>query len=238
MAKQFLAIMMCLLFVIYTADAKGVNEVRFYPGQTVPQTFISDQGVDAFFLNISIPDTIFALMQGKTYGSGCTVPRAELRYIQCLHRDAHGRSIVGEMILNVRIADVVLRILRQLYDAGYPIERMRLPDYWNAQDELQMRDNNSSAFNFRYISHTTTISKHGRGLAVDINPLYNPYHKRLRNGTVVVKPSTATPYLDRTKAFPYKIQKGDLCYRLFTQNGFVWGGDWNSIKDYQHFEYK
>lgn len=78
-----------------------------------------------------------------------------------------------------------------------------------------MRANNSSSFNFRFISHTHTVSKHGRGLAVDINTLYNPYHKRLKNGKEVVEPATARPYLDRSKNHAYMIKKGDLCYRLF-----------------------
>jgi hypothetical protein len=79
-------------------------------------------------------------------------------------------------------------------------------------------------------------SEHGRGLAVDINTLYNPYHKRLKNGKEVVEPATARPYLDRSKNHAYMIKKGDLCYRLFKAKGFRWGGDWKHSKDYQHFE--
>ena len=44
------------------------------------------------------------------------------------------------------------------------------------------------------------------------------------------------PYLDRDASFDYKIEKGDLCYRLFAEHGFEWGGDWGDRKDYQHFE--
>lgn len=131
--------------------------------------------------------------------------------------DKDGRNIVGEMVVNRTIAADVLDILRKLYDAKYPIERMRLIDYWDADDERAMRDNNSSSFNFRFISHTHTVSKHGRGLAIDINTLYNPYHKRLKNGKEVVEPATARPYLDRSKKHVYMIRKGDLCYRLFKQ---------------------
>ena len=130
----------------------------------------------------------------------------------------------------------VLDIFRKLYKAKYPIERMRLIDYWDADDERAMRDNNSSSFNFRFISHTHTVSKHGKGLAVDINTLYNPYHKHLKNGKEVVEPATARPYLDRSKHHTYMIRKGDLCYRLFKEKGFRWGGDWKHSKDYQHFE--
>ena len=174
--------------------------------------------------------------EGKTYKKNCTVPRSELRYLRCLHTDKDGRSIVGEMVVNKAIANDVLDILYKLYRAKYPIERMRLIDYWNADDERAMRANNSSCFNFRFISHTHTVSKHGRGMAVDINTLYNPYHKRLRNGKEVIEPATARPYLDRSKKHAYMIQRGDLCYRLFKEKGFRWGGDWKHSKDYQHFE--
>ena len=72
-------------------------------------------------------------------------------------------------------------------------------------------------------------------MAIDINPFYNPY-VRQRKGRVLVSPSNAQEYVDRSKDFPYKIEKGDLCYRLFKQHGFSWGGDWKNSKDYQHFE--
>ena len=57
----------------------------------------------------------------------------------------------------------VLEILRQLYEAKYPIEKIRLVDEYDADEESSMEDNNSSAFNFRFISHTTRVSKHGSG---------------------------------------------------------------------------
>ena len=40
------------------------------------------------------------------------------------------------------------------------------------------------------------------------------------------------------KDFPYKITHEDLCFKLFTEAGFEWGGDWTSCKDFQHFELK
>ena len=126
--------------------------------------------------------------------------------------------------------------LRQLYDAKYPIQRMLLPDVYNADDETQMRDNNSSSFCYRAIAGSTKLSKHARGLAIDIITFYNPYYKDRADGTRFVQPATATEYCDRTKIFPYKIDEQDLCLRLFTEAGFEWGGTWTSCKDYQHFE--
>lgn len=230
-----------LLFLTFIVGACSDNETEtpkgvFYPGQIVSEESITTQGEMSFFKEIEIPDSIFALMQGKSFKEDCTLPRSDLRYLLCLHRDINGRAIVGEMVVNKKISSTVLNILLQLYKANYPIERMRLIDYWDADDEMAMRNNNSSSFNFRFISHTTTVSKHGKGVAIDINTLYNPYHKILEDGTEIIEPATGAPYLDRSKSFPYKIEKGDLCYKLFTENGFEWGGDWTTRKDYQHFE--
>ena len=233
---------LCLTIATLAAPAKN-NGMKYHPGDVVDEQYLKAQGHQAFFSIHAIPDTIFALMQGRSYKRDCTVARSSLRYILCLHRDDGGRSIVGEMVVNKSIAADVVEIFRRLYEAGYPIERMRLIDYWDADDERAMTANNSSSFNFRFISHTRKVSKHGMGMAIDINPLYNPYTKTLRGGKTnasagktIVEPAAGRPYLDRNRKFKYKITRGDLCYRLFRKYGFRWGGDWKTMKDYQHFE--
>lgn len=189
---------------------------------------------DAFYA-IPIPDEIFAKMQGKSYKDDCTIPRDDLRYIHVLHKNIEGETLEGEMVCSKLIAEDLLEIFRELYDQSYPIEKMRLIDEYDANDELSMTDNNSSCFNYRTISHTNKISKHGLGVAVDINTLYNPYTKVV-DGERIIEPTAGAPYLDRDADFPYKIERGDLCYNLFIAHGFEWGGDWPDRKDYQHFE--
>ena len=112
---------------------------------------------------------------------------------------------------------------------------MILIDEYDADDKKSMEDNNSSCFNFRFIVRTKRVSKHGLGLAVDINPLYNPYVKEI-DGELIIEPVTAVAYTDRTADFDYKIDENDLAYKLFTEHGFEWGGNWEELKDYQHFE--
>lgn len=218
------------------AQEKPQTPKTFQPGDIVPEEYLKDDIIDSFFSINDISDDIFNIIKGKSLKDDCTLPLSDLRYILCLHKDINGVVKVGEMIVNKAIAEDILYILKTLYENSYPIERMRLIDYWNADDEMSMRDNNSSSFNFRFISHTTVVSVHGKGMAVDINPLYNPYYKVLSDGSVDIEPATGADYLDRTKEFDYKIEKGDLCYQLFTERGFEWGGDWTSCKDYQHFE--
>jgi hypothetical protein len=187
------------------------------------------------FCQEEISDAVFSRMMGKSYKEECTTPREELRYLRVLHYNKVGEELQGELVCHKDIADDLLAIFRELYQAKYPIERMVLIDEYDADDEASMRANNTSAFNFRKASGMRTLSKHSTGMAIDINPLYNPLVKH-REGRTRVYPSNATPYIDRSQDFPYKIVKGDLCYRLFKKYGFSWGGDWKSSKDYQHFE--
>ena len=182
-----------------------------------------------------IPDDIFAKMQGKSFKDNCTVPREDLRYLKVLHVGFDGKTHIGELVVNRLIADDVLDIFKQLYEAGYEIEKIRLIDEYDADDEKSMRDNNSSAFNFRYISYSTKLSKHALGLAVDINTLYTRFVKYV-DGRRKVEPANAEKYTDRSIEFPYKIDHDDLCYKVFAEHGFEWGGDWEHAKDYQHFE--
>lgn len=183
-----------------------------------------------------ISDSVFARMQGKSFPAHCTVKRSDLRYLQVLHVDAEGETHRGEMVCNKAIAEDLLEIFQELYRQRYPIERMRLIDDYDADDEQSMRDNNSSSFCYRVVEGSTKLSKHAQGMAVDVNTLYNPCVRKRKDGTVLVQPSTAKRYTNRSRKFPYKIVEGDLMFRLFTERGFQWGGHWKSLKDYQHFE--
>ena len=187
------------------------------------------------FYQQEITDDIFSRIEGKSFKANCTTSREDLRYLRVLHYNKDREVLEGELICHKDIADDLLAIFQELYKAVYPIERMVLIDEYDADDEASMRANNTSAFNFRYASGMKRLSSHSTGMAIDINPLYNPL-VRYREGQTRVFPTTAAAYMDRTKYFPYKIEKGDLCYRLFKKYGFSWGGDWRSSKDYQHFE--
>lgn len=151
--------------------------------------------------------------------------RAELRHLHLLYCDAEGRTQRGEMVVNKRIANDVLAIFDSLYRAQYRIASIRLVDAYGASDERSMEANNTSCFNYRRMtgSKTGRISLHGLGLAIDINPLWNPY---VKGNVVLPRGAKRTP----------RITHRDLVYRLFRAHGFTWGGDWPKVKDYQHFE--
>lgn len=183
------------------------------------------------FSYMPVPDDVWRRMEGKSYPEGTDIPLDELVYVNVLHIGFDGQEKEGELVVNKKIADDILYIFAELYSAGYKIERMRLIDDYDAIDEASMTDNNTSCFCYRNIAGTSKLSYHARGLAIDINPLYNPYVSSKK-----IEPAAGAIYTDRSLANLYYIDEDDLCYKLFTERGFFWGGHYNSVKDYQHFE--
>ena len=233
MRKLISTLYLCLAaaFPVLTCCAEN-----YAPGQPVPENVIEKAGPDVFFYESPIPDGIFSIMDGKSFKSDCTTGRDELRYLRILHKNASGETLVGEIVCHRMISAALLEIFRELYDASYPVESVRLIDYYDADDEKSMEADNSSSFNFRRVAGSKHLSDHAYGLAIDINPFYNPYYKKYEDGHVLVQPVGGSPYLDRVASFPYKITEDDLCVRLFKEHGFEWGGDWQTCKDYQHFQ--
>lgn len=186
-----------------------------------------------YFATMDIPDMIWERMNGKSYNETCPVDRSELRYVTVLYWGRDSEAHRGELVVNEQIADDVADIFFELYKASYPIEGVRLIDDYGGNDEVSMANNNTSCFNSRNATgSSTTLSRHAYGMAIDINPLYNPYIGQ--DGTVL--PVTAGDYADRTRHFVMKIDENDYAYKLFTEHGFTWGGNFETVKDYQHFE--
>lgn len=186
-----------------------------------------------------LTDSVKEKITGISYPeSGCTVPYEDLSYVGLLYFDFNGQSQNGELICNKAIAQDIVEIFYELYRNEYRIERVRLIDEYGGDDTASMADNNTSCFNYRVVDGTTSLSKHAYGLAIDVNPYYNPYvvfHKN-GDGDTYISPPGSEIYADRSQDFAYKIDENDLCYRLFTEHGFTWGGNWNNTKDYQHFQ--
>lgn len=192
--------------------------------------------LDGLFTAEPIPDEVFERINGISYVENDHIGREDLRYLRLLYCGFDGETHVGEMITNAQIADEILEIFRTLYENDYPIEKIQLIDEYGGDDDLAVADNNTSCFNYRVVAGSTKLSRHALGMAVDINPFYNPY-VTYPNGVKHSSPEGSDIYADRSADFPYKIGgEGDLCLQLFDAHGFTWGGRWKSVQDYQHFQ--
>lgn len=197
---------------------------------------IKPEEIKEFFYSTEITDDIKERIWGISYQENSYISLENLRYLRILHWGFDGETHIGEIIVNKSITEDILEIMYELYKSDYMIEKMVLIDEYGGDDEKSMQDNNSSGFNYRVVSGSSTLSKHSFGMAIDINPLYNPYVVKKSNGTVSISPKGSEAYVDRNGDFPYMLTKDDLCVKLFKEHGFTWGGVWNSVKDYQHFE--
>ena len=126
----------------------------------------------------------------------------DLRYLHILHYDIDGTEHAGELICNKAIATELLDLFYELYQATYPIESVKLIEEYEGDDTLSMTANNTSCFNYRTVQGSTNLSKHSYGLAIDINPFYNPYYKKYKDGRELLQPDGSRPYLDRTRTLP------------------------------------
>jgi hypothetical protein len=130
------------------------------------------------------------------------------------------------------VARRVVTIFHTMYSVRFPIHTMQRVDRFRADDDASMAANNTSAFNCRPITGSTRgFSVHSYGKAIDVNTVQNPYVK----GSTVLPPA-GKAFTNRAPARPGMIRRGDPVWKAFTARGFTWGGDWKSLKDYQHFE--
>ena len=185
-----------------------------------------------------IDDDTFETMLGNSYPENCTIPRSSLRRVRILYYGYDHETHIGELIVNKYRAVDFRDIFQRLYFRKYEIEKVQPIDAYGGNDTKSMRANNTSCFNYRLVEGTTSISNHAYGVAVDINPRINPY-VYWENGKKKVSPKNGKMYADRSKTYDHPIiTHNDLCYKLFHKRGYFWGGDWITIKDYQHFQKK
>jgi hypothetical protein len=162
---------------------------------------------------------------------GCPVGVGDLRLLKMTYWGMDKKPHDGELVVNEDVANKIVKVFHKLYDERYPIRRMELVDKYGGSDFKSIEADNTSAFNCRNATGSSTWSEHAYGLAVDLNPCENPYvtadgheaHKHCR------------AFVDRSLHGPGIVHAGDGVVRAFASAGWGWGGVWQGARDYQHF---
>ncbi len=192
-----------------------------------------------FNSNISkiTPDIKKRMLEGNSWRKGCPVSLSDLRYIEVDHLDFSDNISRGELIVHKDIAQEVVDIFEELYNMNYAINQMRLVSDFNGNDWKSIEADNTSAFNCRKATGSKKWSKHSYGKAIDINPIENPYISK----TGHISHKESQKYRKRRHqdlsnlADRAVLLKRDPATKAFKKHGWKWGGDWRTIKDYQHF---
>lgn len=150
-----------------------------------------------------------------------------LKLIDVQYYSFDGKLHQGQLVIHKDLTNDLISIFKIIREERFPVAKVIPIVHYNWNDEISMEDNNTSAFNYRFIAGTKKLSNHSTGTAIDINPLLNPYiRKDLHQpvGSVYNPERTGT------------ITRDGFLVREFKRLGWEWGGDWKDRKDYQHFE--
>lgn len=228
-----------------------------------------------FGRTMAVPAVVADEMRAaKIWKEGCPVSIEDLNYLALSHWGFDGRPRAGELVVHKELALTTLRIFSDLFADLFPIERMERIEKYDGSDDLSMAANNTSAFNCREITGKPGFwSKHSCGMAIDVNPLQNPYIApnpsvlqamgwdgseekatflrrsgydgpspaltfcTLRPEDCIVLPPAAAARSIRSRVAPGMLLPESRAARAFTERGFDWGGAWQRLLDYHHFEY-
>jgi hypothetical protein len=179
------------------------------------------------------------MIKKKVWHDGCPVDLNRLRLVKFSYYDFDSiEHHDGELVVLDIVAESVINILKEIYTSKYPIAKARTIENYDGNDDKSMADNNTSSFNCRAITGGGGFSIHSYGLAIDINPIQNPYLSIPTNasqtGLITIIPRTGSLYINRTNIRP---GMSEVIIDLFAKNGFsIWGGKWNTPIDWQHFQ--
>ncbi len=162
-----------------------------------------------------------------SHRSGCPVGPDRLRSVHVSYWDFGGRARVGTIVVARTVARDVLTVFRRLWEARFPIRRLRPVSAYRGSDDASMAADNTSGFNCRFVGGTTRWSMHAFGEAIDVNPVENPYVQGAR-----VSPPAGRAYVDRTPYRQGMAVAGGVLVRAFESVGWRWGAGFG---DYQHF---
>ncbi len=175
-----------------------------------------------------------ATMSARGTGSwhlGCPVALDDLRVLTVDHWGFDRTVHVGRLVVHRDHAVALVGVFRELFAQRFAIERMEPVDAYGSDDHRSMAANNTSAFNCREVAGRPGVwSQHAYGLAIDLNPVQNPYVDR-----GWVSPPAGRAFANRTRRVPGLVIDDGPVVRAFAHAGWRWGGHWRMPRDYQHF---
>jgi hypothetical protein len=175
--------------------------------------------------------------RGESWRPGCPVPLSDLRLLTVSHWDFEGRARVGQLVVHRDAAPRLATVFRRLYQLKFPVRHMKLADMYGPKRIRPADGDITGSFRCRRAvpspcgSGSGNWSNHAYGLAIDVNPMENPYA-----GCGAVHDPRSAPYTDRSR-----LRKGMVTpavVRAFASVGWEWGGSWSGdTKDYMHFSH-
>lgn len=203
-------------------------EVLVERSLSTPDRLLPPDG-DAYEWSVTPLDEATIARIGRTWAPGCPVGLDELRLVSLTFWGFDGGHHRGELVVHRDVADEVAWVFGELHAARFPLEDVRVLTSADLDAPPTGDGNVTAGFVCRTTPGGSMVSAHARGLAVDVNPFYNPYVR----GDLVI-PELASAYVDRSWHRPGMVVRGDVVTAAFAAVGWSWAGEWAS-PDHMHF---
>lgn len=162
----------------------------------------------------------------------CPLSSQQLAHIQVPYWGFDHKAHTGILVVNKNIQLQVEQIFHEIYKAKFPIKKITPLENYGNNEEKAMEDNDTYAYHCKTMtSNPHKFSWHAYGMAIDVNPLLNPYVDHTQ-----VLPKNSQRYVKRKPLHPGMISQEGSITKIFLAHGWKWGGNWKSPIDYQHFE--
>ena len=215
-------------------SADGFGEVRPTPRLLRERRFTLPDSVPSLpgrgFASRIVSPAPEEVLRRSTWRPGCPVSRGDLAWVRVTFRGFDGGRHTGELLVHASVAEDLVSVFADLWRARFPLEQMRITRAGELSAPPTGDGNNTESFVCRSTPGGTSFSQHAYGLAIDLNMFQNPY---VKDGLVL--PELASAYLDRGWRRPGMIHRGGPVVAAFDRIGWGWGGDWHTLKDWQHF---
>jgi len=205
--KKITLSILFIIFLLITSTCSSIENSINNP--IIDSVLTSKQALEG--LNPSCPDNI----------------KKNQRLVDVQYYSTDGMVHQGQIVIDQRLADDVTEIFTIAFQERFPFASVIPISQFDWSDDRSMASNNTSGFNYREVTGGKKLSHHAYGFAIDINPLLNPY---IKNDVTFL----AGAVYNRDE--PGTLTDDHIIVRAFLKLGWEWGGHWQSLKDYQHFE--
>ena len=177
------------------------------------------------------------LKRSDSWHKGCPVGFAGLRVLTVTYHGMDRGNHTGQLVVNRKAARPLARVFRKLFRMHFPIRHLSLETAYGRKPPKG--GDVSGSFECRQAvpspcsggKSTGRWSNHAYGLAIDLNPVENPYV-----GCGAVHDPRSRRFRDRSRHRRGMVHRRVVA--AFRSIGWGWGGAWTgNTKDYMHFSY-
>ena len=219
----FIFIIIIIEIIFFSCGKKERNESK--EKTVVTDTVMNEKSVE-------IPDCNYTFEEAIAGSEAPEKILKELVLLDVKYYSTDNKIHRGQVVVNRKIAQDIVEIFEFMLKEHFPVYQVVpiVRYYWD--DKKSMAANNSSGFCYRNVSNSSKKSKHSTGMAIDINPFFNPIRYKSPYQHKPNVPEGAKLDIN----VPGTLTSDHPVVRKFQQLGFRWGHRFKKYFDDHHFD--